>query len=812
MAPTAIFIFVKNMSCSKIRSRRLQVFADGRYKLFINGQYIGRGPTRASPDFPRCDEYDIGPYLRVGTNTVAMLALSYGVDTAWYERSVNYWQCVFGDGGIHFSAHLTFDEGVECIQSDASWRCLPALAWRRDTPRIGWGLGFIEDYDANEEPVGWLDSGFDDSSWDLAQNLILDGGEDDRAKGFEPIRPFPILSKTQLPAMSRGSVEPTLLLCSHHVVPDVSLPIEQRMYEEAYELSAQQMDQPVKFPLNVSTSINRDLSMLFKFEKIHSGYPYIELEANGGEIIEIATAEKLPGEFEAGQETQNRLLRASYLDGAHLFRYTAKPGRQVFERFELTAVRYLQLVVRNAEKGITVHKVGSTRSHYPAQVVGSFTCSDSNLERLWSMGAYTILQCSHDAWEDCPSREQRQWLGDGVVRYPASAASFGPAMQKLDQNFIVQCAESQRPDGLLQMFAPGDHQRNGIIIPDYSLHWILILREYLNNTNDLKLLRQVFPTVEKALAWFATNIAESGLLEDIPYWHFIEWADVGRKGASAAINALYVGALKGAAEAADMLGYELAAREYNNQAEQLAAVLRSTHWNAQRGLYIDSVVNGVPQQSASQQANALMIHFDIAPPERRTAMIEAFTNPARVKLTAVAPVTKGDPSFDAANDVVKANSFLAHFLYSALAMSGRMDLALDEMRSAFAPMLVADNHTLWESFEPTTSLCHAFSASPVYHLSRYLLGVHAIERGFCRFKIQIQPCDLLWVAGTYPTIHGNIEVKWERQGETLSLNVVAPPGTIGYIEDPLGWKHICGDLVVNGDDAASSSLEYVWLT
>ena len=807
------FYFRKEYDFSELPLRAVaQLFADGRYKLFVNGKFLGRGPTRASAVFPRYDEYDIKPFLQKGRNAVAILALSYGVDTAWYERAANYWQCVFGDGGVHFSAKLTFAESVDTFCSDDTWRCASALAWHCDTPRIGWGLGYIEDYDANLEPEGWTKPGFDDAGWEHAQNLLLDGGEDDRAKGFAPIRPFPILTKSQLPMMRRDPVAPLKVLSMHHVVPDTSLPLGRRLYEEVYELYDEPMGPDVEFPLRLSTSSGRDLSLLFKFEKIHSGYPFIELEAKGGEVIEIAVAETLPGEFETEKRTANRLVRESYLDGAHLIRYKAKPGYQKFERFELTAVRYLQLVIRNAAEGVTVRSIGSTSSHYPAEVAGSFSCSDETLDRLWLMGVYTIQQCSHDAWEDCPSREQRQWLGDGVVRYPASAVSFGPAMQVLDQNFILQCAESQRADGLLQMFAPGDHKINSIIIPDYSLHWILVLRDYMENTNDLETLRRVFPTVEKVLAWFANNVADSGLLEDIPYWHFIEWADIGRTGASCAINALYVGTLKSAIETANMLGYELAARGYQYQADLVASSLNSSHWNSQRNLYVDEVNDETQGVQVSQQANAFMIHFDIAPRHRREAMIDSMTDPQRVKLTAVAPITKGDPDFDPAVDIVKSNSFLAHFLYSALAKSNRMDLALTEIRRAFAPMLVADNHTLWESFEPTTSLCHAFSASPVYHLSRYLLGIHVAEQGSNQFKVQVQLCDLEWVNGVYPTSFGGIQVKWKRCRNRLSVTVVAPPGIIGHVEAPLGWTHISGNVAIGGDKASSSTIEFGQLT
>ena len=63
----------------------------------------------------------------------------------------------------------------------------------------------------------------------------------------------------------------------------------------------------------------------------------------------------------------------------------------------------------------------------------------------------------HDGWEDCPSREQRQWLGDATVEFLVGQAAFGPSVNALNRQFLHHAAESQRPDGLTQMFAPGDH-------------------------------------------------------------------------------------------------------------------------------------------------------------------------------------------------------------------------------------------------------------------------------------------------------------------------------------------------------------------
>ena len=50
--------------------------------------------------------------------------------------------------------------------SDKTWKVKPAKAWDRDIPRMSIQLGFNEVYDAREEPIGWTETGFDDSGWE----------------------------------------------------------------------------------------------------------------------------------------------------------------------------------------------------------------------------------------------------------------------------------------------------------------------------------------------------------------------------------------------------------------------------------------------------------------------------------------------------------------------------------------------------------------------------------------------------------------------------------------------------------------------
>jgi alpha-L-rhamnosidase len=136
---------------------RLTVTVDGRYQLFVNGVRIGRGPARCDPLHQRTDTHDIGGALQPGENVIGLLVHVYGIDTAWYETVKGLWQPVFGDGAVYCDAQMRCGAVTVDVLSDEQWRCLECAAWERDTPRVNWGLGFIEVHDARRMPAGWAE-------------------------------------------------------------------------------------------------------------------------------------------------------------------------------------------------------------------------------------------------------------------------------------------------------------------------------------------------------------------------------------------------------------------------------------------------------------------------------------------------------------------------------------------------------------------------------------------------------------------------------------------------------------------------------
>ena len=127
--------------------------ADCKYRLYVNGRLVSRGPVDMGRDYAGgstgkwfYDYRDLTPFFHKGSNVIAA-----EVFRAWpIGFTVSR-----GQPGFLFEADITLrGKQKQSIQSDASWRSLPAPQYP-DASTV----------DASREPAGWRMTGFDDSAW-----------------------------------------------------------------------------------------------------------------------------------------------------------------------------------------------------------------------------------------------------------------------------------------------------------------------------------------------------------------------------------------------------------------------------------------------------------------------------------------------------------------------------------------------------------------------------------------------------------------------------------------------------------------------
>ncbi|MBQ7258016.1 MAG: family 78 glycoside hydrolase catalytic domain [Abditibacteriota bacterium] len=135
----------------------LEITADTRYALYVNGEFLGFGPGRCWANHYNYDIYDISPYLQKGENLIAVLVNHYNTSTFQYISTPEGLYC-----------ELSLEN--ETIVSDNTFKAQKDSCYVSETVRISCQESFEEIFDASNDD-GWRDLNYDDSSWDMATQI-----------------------------------------------------------------------------------------------------------------------------------------------------------------------------------------------------------------------------------------------------------------------------------------------------------------------------------------------------------------------------------------------------------------------------------------------------------------------------------------------------------------------------------------------------------------------------------------------------------------------------------------------------------------
>ena len=387
---------------------------------------------------------------------------------------------------------------------------------------------------------------------------------------------------------------------------------------------------------------------------------------------------------------------------------------------------------------------------YPMKVSGSFCCGDETLEKMWEVSINTVRCCAHEIYVDCPYYEQQQYDMDSALEaiYTYRFASDW----SLPRKCLTDLAHSQLPDGMLQANYPSTAVQ---VIPDFSLFWILMLRDYLLYTGDRDFVRSMTGVADRILEGFRSYSDERGMFGTTPYWPFVDWIDGweagvpggGREEPLTVSNLMLSAALRAAAYIAGECGREPLAADYLSRAEKLDAAVRQYCYDEEVGLYR----NTPTRKEYSEHTTVWAILSGAVSGEEAHALMARTLDPAE------------------GVGVSRCTFPMNHYMFRALELSGfyaeKVDGILDQWR------WMLDRHcTTWcESPGQPRSECHGWSAAPAYEFSAMVLGVKPLTPGY--EKVSIKPftglCD--HASGIVPTPHGPISVQWhlDEKGEAV---------------------------------------------
>lgn len=414
-----------------------------------------------------------------------------------------------------------------------------------------------------------------------------------------------------------------------------------------------------------------------------------------------------------------------------------------------TGFRFVRIDLEEPCAMLSLKSVCAVLVYKDVPYLGSFTCSDPLLNRIWDVGAYTVhLNMQEYIWDGI-KRDRLVWVGDMHPETLTIRAVFGeePSVEK-SLDFI----RSETP-------LPG--WMNGMA--SYSMWYVIIVHDWFFHTGRKEFLEKQKDYLAGILDQLSAHIDENGK-DTVQQGRFLDWPSVGKeKQVDAGVQALHIWAVKSLEKIFQVLGEEERVRQCREDLKRLAAYKAD--------------------YETSKQAAALLVMTGQADPKQ--------VNETLLKQGGA----KG------------MSTFMGYYILTARAMAGDYAGCLNCIREYWGGMLALGATTFWEDFDVDWmenaspidelpqegkvdihacyggycyqghrhSFCHGWAGGATPWLSENVLGIKIKEPG-CK-KIAIEPHleDLKWARGTYPTPYGEIEVSHvKRKDGSVETKVSAP--------------------------------------
>ncbi|MCL1858225.1 MAG: hypothetical protein FWF92_03215 [Oscillospiraceae bacterium] len=435
--------------------------------------------------------------------------------------------------------------------------------------------------------------------------------------------------------------------------------------------------------------------------------------------------------------------------------------------------KYLNITVRNTSGDVILEKIDFISGHYPVNKPGKFECSDPCLNNIWELCARTQSVNMEDAYDDCVDRERGLYVLDTLVQYHNNLACFGD--QKLMKRSLELYAQSIHPTGQYRCLYPntGDY-----ILPDFSLYVVDGFYSYYLYTGDKKLIEAWWDSIITNMNVFnaLSDERDDYLLDADPpdlnnpndkrTRHLGDGGCTNNRGINCIFTCLYLIALRGAQFLAKEINKQNDYEYMTKRIKILEKSIPAAFWSEEKGLFSDNT----EMQYFSPHASLFAVRAGVVS-EDKLAVIQKTLEPLLV------PFFKN--GYDAFGGVAFTTSY-GYYIFDSLYKAGMYKTAESCMKEGWGWFLSKGLKTTPEHFDLEASQCHAWTASPAYIMSRYILGVNFdIKQGLNNIILDVKTTDhIKWAKGVFPHPLGDIEISWHKgdDGKIIFDKINVPDG------------------------------------
>ena len=474
------------------------------------------------------------------------------------------------------------------------------------------------------------------------------------------------------------------------------------------------------------------------------GYLDCTFIGSAGDIVDVVYGNTLQGSVLSPYDRGTRKVITN----------TLREGECQWHSVEAHGMACIMVLARQAATRITIRDLSVRRLDRSFHEQNLFACSDELMNQIWEVGENT-LQATYDyRFLNSAGFLEGQLLGDAMIQALASIALVGDF--RLSEKALREFANAQLETGEIPALAPSDFH---VSFYDFALLWPHWLQVHVAQSGDLELMQEMFPVLERLLAFFE-GIAgpETMLIGDLeePFLtpSLIDYDEtVDHAGIGTCINSLYCNALLKSEWLFRQAERTEEADICHERAARLAHSLRKLTWNAEKGLFADCWCENERSMNYSLQANVLAIFGGIAPDCNRV-----FDN----------LFFEYAPFQEVLVDKDNENPYFKYFILEAAFAIGRRDWGIEYMRYYWGRMIQQGARTWWNKFSPdeefdldnVQSVCHGNGISPNYFLMREVVGIRPVTNGYKRLYFNPVLTSAEWVRARIHTPEGNFKIEW----------------------------------------------------
>ena len=494
-------------------------------------------------------------------------------------------------------------------------------------------------------------------------------------------------------------------------------------------------DQPVnvqfsksnKLPIKVSGECN----LMFDFGRINAGWMEFDSDDFEGDVEMSISEYNEPAVLNSGAQNPKKTLKPIKYGST----YRLELNHELYE-----GVRFGWIHIKSLTHPCTIKDVRLVCQVKPTNYMGSFSCSNEILTRIWYTGAYTVklnLLKDHFGAILMERSDRHSWTGDAYPSQAASMVSFG------NYDFVKK-----------NLFHTSKQSNS---IASYSLYWVLSLIDYCNYTGDQSTLNEL---LENACEKLDTAYSHFDQSDGLAFNGWDERLGAGFENPDCiesqyVFRTLSIQAWKEFSHLMNWFGRKDLANKYEKFADEKMSMFRqSEDWDNKLGIHaISNLVNsGVLQ-----------------PLEIERIWENAFSD--RQQRLSYSP-------------------FNQFFIIQAMAHMRKIEETLTTIDDSWGGQLRNGGTSFYEVYRPSwnaaigengapinnqcgyASLCHPWSAGVTKWLSEEMLGIQPTSPGFATFTVKPRlTSDINWIKGCVPSIKGNIEFSYNKKDREMRLTV-----------------------------------------